>query len=50
MCNFAILMPTNADTNDILNLTIVYLNNMNATLIKGKSLADAISMYTVAPG
>ena len=50
MCNYAILMPNNADPNDVLNLTIVHLSNVDATLIKGSSLAAATNMYTVSPG
>lgn len=50
MCNFAILMPTSADPNDILNVTIVFLSNLDATLIKGASLDTATNMYTVSAG
>jgi hypothetical protein len=50
MCNFAILMPSSADPNDILNVTIVFLSNLDATLIKGTSLGTATNIYTVSAG
>ena len=50
MCNFAILMPTSADPNDILNVTIVFLNNLDATLFKGLSLDTLTNMYSVSAG
>jgi len=43
-------MPSSADPNDILNVTIVFLNNLDATLFKGINLASITNIYTVSAG
>ena len=51
MCNYQISMPYSANPADVLTLTIQYLGNAQATLIRGPSLLNATAKYqNVAAG
>ena len=43
-------MPPSANSGDILTLTIQFVGNAKATLIKGPSLLNATNRYTVSAG
>ena len=39
LCTFEIVAPASADTNDVIVLTIEYLEGVVATLLKGTSMS-----------
>ena len=50
MCNYQISLSPRATPSDILTLTIQFIGNAKATLIKGPSLQNATNKYTVGAG
>lgn len=50
VCSYKISIPSSTDLNDMMYVRIEYLDKAKGTLIKGSSLLDAISMYSILPG
>jgi hypothetical protein len=50
LCSFKIAMPSGADPNDVLYIRTEHFSGTKATLVKGETLQNAKSMYTLATG
>lgn len=50
ICNFKITNPPIADLNDVMYMRLKHISNCRAVLIKGESMTNPISMYTLKTG
>jgi len=51
LCSYKIAIPSSTDLNDMMYITIEYLSNARAYLIKGNNLLDPIALYPdIKPG
>jgi hypothetical protein len=49
-CSFEITRPFSADSNDVVFITIKYLNGVNATVMRGQDIRRIDQHWNVAQG